>query len=328
MGAPRFLTKIASAQMLETLLQPIESVPRPELECLFDEEFAMWRLHLNWSFAPTRGRLGEALDDGSLSGFAAKDEKGVCGYATYAINDGQGMVGALFASSRVQGRGIEGRLAGRVLDSLMAGNPRVIDCQTLFSSAPDLLTPFAERRFTSAARIYMVAEREAWADSRQSAPKGPPSKPIRRSDVRAVAGLVYGAHLQSRALDASSSFDTPDSCARILDQVMLDQVCGPFDWLGSRRIEMEGALVAASLLTWPLEDAAHISEVATAPSHRLMGLARQCVAESMESAFGRRNTRVVTLSVTASNQPAVDLYTSLGFRPHIRYQSHLRRRTA
>jgi len=328
MVTPRFLNKIRPLQMRDTLLQPIESVPRDELERLFDEESAMWGLELNWSFAPTRARLEEAFDAGKLLGFAARDDKGVCAYATYAINDDQGMVGALFASSRVRGRGLEGRLAGRVLDSLMAGNPRVIDCQTLFSSAPDLLTPFAERGFTSATRTYMVADREAWAVSRQTPPRGAPSQAIRRSDVRAVAGLVYGAHLQSRALDASSSFDTRDSCARILDQVMLDQVCGPFDWLGSRRIEMEGALVAASLLTWPLDDAAHISEVATAPSHRLMGLARQCLAESMESAFGRRNTRVVTLSVTASNQPAVDLYKSLGFRPRIRYQSHIRRRPA
>jgi len=285
----------------------------------------MWSHDLTWSFEPTRARLEEALNAGALSGFAVRDDLGACAYATYAINDGQGIVGALFASARARGRGLEDRLAGRVLDALLAGNPRVIDGQTLFSSLPDLLQPFVQRGFQSASRLYMAVERRDWVEKHRDRPKVLPSKPVHRNDFRAVSRLVFRAHQESRALDASSSFDTPESCERILGQVMLDHVCGPFDSMGSRRMEVNGDLVAASLLTWPLDDVAHISEVATAPSHRLMGLARQCVAESLASAFERQEARSVTLSVTASNQPAIDLYTSLGFRPKIRYQSHLRR---
>jgi ribosomal protein S18 acetylase RimI-like enzyme len=70
---------------------------------------------------------------------------------------------------------------------------------------------------------------------------------------------------------------------------------------------------------------AHISEVATAPDHRRQGLARHCLAESLENAFERGNASSATLSVTASNRAALALYESMGFVPRIRYESHVLR---
>jgi ribosomal protein S18 acetylase RimI-like enzyme len=151
------------------------------------------------------------------------------------------------------------------------------------------------------------------------------SREVHRVDLPSVSRLVYEAHEETRKLDASSSFDTLDSCHKVLRQIVLDEVCGPFDMRGSRQIEANGKLLAASLLTWPLPEAAHVSEVATSPTCRRQGLARQCVAESLKSAFGEGRASAITLSVTASNRAARALYESMGFVPRIRYQSHVLR---
>lgn len=314
--------------MGKSALAPIGSVPRGDLARLFDEEGAMWARDLRWNFGPTRGRLEAALDDGTLNGLVANDDLGACAYATYARDGDHGVIGSIFASKRSRDRGTEALLVRRILNRLQALGPRVIDCQTLFSSDPGLREPFAAQGFESAPRLYMTLDRSAWIAARPRPPAGPGSKPTHRTDLRAVSRLVFEAHDATRRLDASSSFDTPESCERVLRQILLDEVCGPFDSMGSRRIEADGRLLAASLLTWPLPEVAHVSEIATAPSHRRLGLGRQCLTESLESAFARGGADTVTLSVTASNQPALALYESIGFVPRIRYESHMLRKAS
>ncbi len=285
----------------------------------------MWACNLRWSFEPTRRRLAGALTERTLEGFAARDHLGTCAYATYALEGGHGTVGTFFASSRARAGGLEGLLVGLILDQLLARGARVIDCQTLFSSDPGLEEPFATRGFESAARIYMTAERGAWRASKRASPKTFETLSTYRSDLTSAARLIYEAHALSRDLDASSSFDTPDSCERILRQLMLEEVCGPFDSLGSRRVEADGHTLALTLLTWPLPGVVHISEVATAPSSRRLGLARHCLTEALSTAFEQGGASSATLSVTASNRAALALYESMGFVPRIRYGSHVLR---
>jgi ribosomal protein S18 acetylase RimI-like enzyme len=107
---------------------------------------------------------------------------------------------------------------------------------------------------------------------------------------------------------------------------MLEEVCGPFDSLGSRRVEANGRTLALALLTWPLPGVVHISEVATAPSHHRRGLARHCLTQALSGAFEQGGAFSATLSVTSSNRAALALYESMGFVPRIRYESHVLRR--
>lgn len=311
--------------MQSCAVQPIESVPAILLGPLLDEEAAMWATDLRWSFAPSRGRLETALREGTVNGFVALDDRGPCAYATYSIQDDHGVIGSFFAASRSRGRGLEELLVTRVLDLLLKTPPGVVDCQTLFSTEPGLRDPFVARGFHSAPRIYMTLDRNAFRPGEGRQPAALRSRPTHRLDLRSLARLIFDAHEVSRANDASSSFDTLDSCTRILRQIMLDEVCGPFDSLASRRIERDGMALAACLLTWPMPGVAHVSEVATTPASRRKGLARQCLIEALESAFGRQAASHATLSVTASNLAARALYESIGFVSTIQYHSHVLR---
>ncbi len=311
--------------MQPSVVQSIESVPQVLLGPLLDEEAAMWADDLRWSFAPSRQRLEAALLEGTVHGFVAMDEIGACAYATFSSHEDQGVIGSFFSSKRARNLGLEEVLIRRILARLLDRPPRVVDCQTLFSSKPSLKEPFATCGFESAARLYMSLERDTWAARATAAASPYRSKPTHRTDIRSIARLIFDAHERSRFQDASSSFDTLDSCARILRQIILDEVCGAFDSAGSRRIEEGGRALAACLLTWPLPGVAHVSEVATAPGERRKGLARHCLIESLRSAFERGGATQATLSVTASNQAALGLYESIGFVPKVSYQSHVLR---
>ncbi len=321
--------------MAPRAFRSIGSVPKADLRQLFDEEGAMWAEDLRWSFEPTRRRLEGAFDEGALSGLVAYDHAGACAYATYAVDGRRGVLGSIFSSERARPTGVEALLVERILRRLAVcvmhpdrdggtdpGIP-TIDCQTLFSSSRSLQKPFSARGFDSAARIYMDLDRTEWRRPVRPSGADLPSRPLRRLDLHPAARLVHEAHLDTCRLDASSSFDTPDSCERILRQIVIDEVCGTFDASGSRVAEHEEGIAALVILTWPYPGVAHLSEVATAPAFRRQGLARQCVAEALTVAFEQQGARGVTLSVTATNEGAITLYESIGFRPRVQYVSHV-----
>ena len=64
---------------------------------------------------------------------------------------------------------------------------------------------------------------------------------------------------------------------------------------------------------WLVQDELHILNVATAPEHRHRGVARAVLNATLEEARDRRCT-VATLEVRRSNEPAINLYRSFGFR--------------
>ncbi len=61
-------------------------------------------------------------------------------------------------------------------------------------------------------------------------------------------------------------------------------------------------------------DEGYISNVATAPEHRRMGVARALLAELLERAK-HLELAFVTLEVRASNEAAIALYSGFGFQP-------------
>ncbi len=64
---------------------------------------------------------------------------------------------------------------------------------------------------------------------------------------------------------------------------------------------------------WLVQDELHILNLATAPEHRHRGVARAVLTATLQEARDRRCT-VATLEVRRSNEPALNLYRSFGFR--------------
>jgi len=66
-------------------------------------------------------------------------------------------------------------------------------------------------------------------------------------------------------------------------------------------------------LAWSVADELQLLDMATHPSHRRRGYARALLAELLSHAR-RERKRLVLLEVRQSNEPAIQLYRSMGFR--------------
>lgn len=65
---------------------------------------------------------------------------------------------------------------------------------------------------------------------------------------------------------------------------------------------------------WIVHDEVHVLNVATSPEHRRRGVGRDLMEATL--AEGRaRKCSLATLEVRKSNEPAINLYKSFGFRP-------------
>jgi ribosomal-protein-alanine N-acetyltransferase len=75
-----------------------------------------------------------------------------------------------------------------------------------------------------------------------------------------------------------------------------------------------GPLLLGLAIFWIVHDEVHVLNVATAPEHRRRGVARAVMDEVLARGKARRCT-LATLEVRRSNEAALQLYKSLGFRP-------------
>jgi ribosomal-protein-alanine N-acetyltransferase len=78
--------------------------------------------------------------------------------------------------------------------------------------------------------------------------------------------------------------------------------------------EEGGPLLLGLAIFWIVHDEVHVLNVATAPEHRRRGVARAVMDEVLARGKARRCT-LATLEVRRSNEAALQLYRSLGFRP-------------
>lgn len=74
-----------------------------------------------------------------------------------------------------------------------------------------------------------------------------------------------------------------------------------------------GEAIVGVVVFWLVHDEVHVLNVAVAPEARRRGVARALMYEA-ERRGGERGARLATLEVRRSNQAALELYRSLGYR--------------
>jgi len=104
-----------------------------------------------------------------------------------------------------------------------------------------------------------------------------------------------------------ASFSMPWSRGAFLYEMQQNRVARC--WVGRD----EAARVVGYLCLWEVADEVHITNVAVRPELRRQGIARSLLRTVLDDARSRR-FKVVVLEVRPSNQHAVSLYESFGFR--------------
>jgi ribosomal protein S18 acetylase RimI-like enzyme len=299
--------------------RPLTDATPRELRPLLDEEVAFWGRELCWDFAEVSAAVSSGLDRGSLGGHWMEAGGVPVAYCYYMVDAGRAVVGSLFASEAVRGRGLEEALLDAVLAEAQAepGTGRV-ECQTLFSTSAAADERFRSTGFLSRPRHYLLRPlrdvpampRSAWR-----------LRPVRRDDLGTVARIIHASHLGSLDAAFNMTYATPGHCRAFVDTLVLRAGCGRFDPVASLLAEDDRDAVGVVLASRLSPTNGHVCQVSVRPEAQGRGLGTLLMSATMR-ALAQQGLESASLSVTVGNRQAYRMYERLGFGLRREFAAH------
>src|SRR5580693_1737892 len=251
-----------------------------DLDLLLDEETQAWRETLDWDFRGSAGLVRRFLEIQALNGYALLINGYPAGYCYYVAEERKGLIGDLYVMKDYVSVLNEERLLAAVVGGLMK-TPliRRIESQLMMlRTGPKIALP--ESKY---ARTFVRNFMEIDAETAGRLPERQPSQAVlfdswserKQDEAATLIANAYQGHIDSEIND---QYRSPAGARRFLMNIVQFPGCGSF-------------FQPASF-------------VAIEPgSGRLAGI---CLA--------RHGCRKVTLTVTAANAEAIQLYERMGFR--------------
>src|SRR3990170_4179784 len=291
-------------------LAPFELVDLRQLRArdlapLLEEERRLWAEELHWDYRPSAEVIRRHADAGTLPGVAALVGGQVAGYSFYILDDTKGIIGDLYVLRPYRRQPPTGAAAGvatllleHTLETLES-SPRLrrLEAQIIPCGTEPLAPVFLARDFRSFPRVFLYKELRPQAPRAESAPAGVALRVWEDSYFQPMAGLIvaaYRGHVDSRIND---QYGTSGGALRFLKNIVVFPGCGIF--------LAETSRVAAGV--------AHVTQVCVAPERQGQGLGR-ALMQAVLARLAGRGYRGVSLTVTAENERAVQLYYKLGFQ--------------
>jgi ribosomal protein S18 acetylase RimI-like enzyme len=301
------------------LTRPLKDVAVRDLRTLLQEEVEYWGDELLWDYAEVSQAVAGGLERRTLIGRVVLEASRPVAYCYYMLDGGRAIVGALFASRDFRGRGFEEQLLEDVIADAQAapGNERV-ECQTLFSTAPEADRRFLKAGFKSRRRHYLVRPLD-----RPIAVVTPPValRPVRREDLWAVAEVIYRSHHGSLDAALNLTYATPAYCRGFVETLVLRAGCGRFDAEASFIADGPRGPIGVLLASHLSRHNGHICQVSVSPDAQGKGLGSALMMAALR-AFRDQGLQTASLSVTVENHRAYDLYLRLGFGVRKEFAAH------
>lgn len=300
-------------------LVPLTEVPARALRPLLGEESTHWGEELLWDFGEVAAAVENGLDRRALFGRGLRDDGRFVAYCYYMVDAGRAILGSLYAAEGHRGRGLEEPLLDAVIADAQArqGHDRV-ECQTLFSTAPEADQRFSRAGFASRRRHYLVRR---LGPLPVPEPSGFRLRPVRRDDLPAVADLIHRSHEGSVDAALNLTYATPALCRGFVDTLVLRSGCGRFSAEASQLAEGPKGPAGVVLASELSRTNGHICQVSVEPSCQSRGLGTLLLVSALE-AMRRGGLQTASLSVTVGNGPAYSLYMRLGFRLRKEFAAH------
>jgi len=294
-----------------------------DLAELLDEEIETWRTALDWDFRASADLVRRFLDQRSLSGYALIEHSRVLGYAYFVHDEHKGLIGDLYISRSRNAPEHERQLLGAIVEQLMR-SPYVnrIETQLMLSGA--IQEPLPGARFLKAfdRRFMRIGLQGVAALPRGSAADRVHIATWQDWHQESAAYLIpeaYRGHIDSRIND---QYDTVSGARRFLYNIVQYPGCGTFFRPASYiALDREtGVLTGLSLTSLVAPDVGHITQICVAPGWRDTGLGYELLRRSLVG-LSEAGCRSATLTVTAANQGAIDLYNRVGFETIRRFRA-------
>ncbi len=296
------------------------------LEPLLEEETNEWRTVLDWDFGKSADLVRRFVDLRALSGCALLDAGAVAGYSYFVVEEHKGLIGDLYVRAAWRTVENENRLLASVLEGVVTGSQvRRVESQLmmLLPGVPRAV-PGAECLSTYERNFMLVdfdsvplpLERparcrihtERWSDHHQEA-------------AAQLIAAAYTGHIDSHINDQYRSMA---GARRFLYNIVQYPGCGNFFRPGSYvAVDLDhGRLCGLSLASIVGPESGHITQICVAPQARGTGVGYELLRQSLLT-LKEHSCRRVSLTVTAANREAVDLYQRIGFRTLRRFSAYV-----
>ena len=288
---------------------------------LFEEERRHWEGELRWDYGPSVDLLRRHIDAHSLPGYVALWQGRVVGYCFFVFEDQKGLLGDLYVLTAHRDRfaGDHAPIATTLLEhalETLEQSPVVqrIEAQLLAFGLEPLEPLFRARGYRIFPRLFLLKELPGAAPAQAPAPSGAATvRPWQESDFDAAAELIVSAYQEHIDSQINDHYSHSSGALRFLKNIILFPGCGVFRAGWSYVAEGgRGRLEGAVLVSEVADGIAHITQICVRPESQKRGLGRRLLEASLESA-ATGGCIGVSLTVTAENRSAVNLYRGLGF---------------
>jgi ribosomal protein S18 acetylase RimI-like enzyme len=285
------------------------------LEPLFQEEARHWLQELHWDYRPSLDLIRKFIDSRSLGGYVAFDNRHAAGYGFYVLEDQKGLIGDLFVPPQLAQATISHKLLSEML-LLLRSVPHIhrIEAQLMPFGAP--LDPvLISEKFCLHTRQFMLL---SLAGARLLQIPLSLGMDLERWNDRAfdqcarLMQLAYASHVDGEIND---QYRSEAGAVKFLRNIVVLPGCGQFlpeasfvvrPRIGDRPIGM----VLTSRVS---EGVGHTTQICVMPGYQGHGIGRHMMEASIRALQGR-GFHSLSLTVTAVNASAVQLYEKIGFR--------------
>jgi ribosomal protein S18 acetylase RimI-like enzyme len=317
-----------AARLHPAMLRPPEIVDlrrlaARDLESLLMEETDAWRRELEWDFEKSADLVRRFVDLRALNGCALLEGGEVTGYLYYVLEDNKGLIGDLYVREEWRSPERELWLLEWGLEAIMATRPITrIESQLMMLRQLDPSAVPRRDCLLSHERNFMRVDlrRAALAEGRVRRPMYIDrwSDHYQESAAQLIAAAYLG-HVDSRIND---QYRSALGARRFLYNIVQYPGCGAFYRPASfAAFEAEtGKLCGISLASLLASECGHITQICVGPHVRGTGIGHALLRQSLMT-LRDMGCRSASLTVTASNAEAVDLYRRVGFETVRRFSA-------
>jgi ribosomal protein S18 acetylase RimI-like enzyme len=293
----------------------LRQVHSRSLDVLFQEEARHWREELHWDYLPSIDLIRKFIDSRSLSGYLAMKDGRPAGYGFYVLEDHKGLIGGLFVSSQFAQAAITKELITEMFDALHS-TPRLerIEAQ-LMPFGTELDPAFLSQYFRLHTRQFMllrIADAKLGTKPLSSGLRMETWSDRAFDSAARLIQLAYADHVDGEIND---QYRTEAGAMKFLRNIVILPGCGQFLPEASFLVRPAGSdrLIGMVLTSTVQEGVGHTTQICVMPGYQGHGIGRALMEQSIQ-ALRRRHYEWLSLTVTAVNSSAVELYEHLGFR--------------
>lgn len=287
-----------------------------QLDELLQEEVDEWMRRLNWDFQPSAALVRRYVASGALNGYALLSGRKAVGYVYFVYESSKGLIGDLYLRKGCPNLQHEVTLLGAALDDLfhVFGVARV-ESQVLLMRCPGRCPlPYPEW-LSLHPRRFMVRDLK-------TADKLPPHPSARtmliqtwaarlQEEAAHVIARAYHGHIDSQVNDQYRSLH---GARRFLTNIVQYPGCGAFFQPASfvALDALSGRMWGVCLASILSPGTGHITQICVTPEAQGRGIGYELLRRSL-LALRESGCRRASLTVTAANANAVQLYERAGF---------------